>query len=74
MMRKQTELLEEIFPWDFLKIIYLFVYFLVVLDLGCCVRAFFSCREQGLLFSVMYGLRIAGASLVEHRLQACGLR
>jgi len=58
----------------FFLITYLLVYFLVVLGLGCCVRAFSSCREQGLLFSAVYGLLIVVAPLaVEHRLQACGL-
>ena len=43
--------------------------FLAMLDLRCCVRAFFSCREQGLLFVAVHGLLIAVASLVaEHEL------
>ena len=50
----------------FLKFIYLF---LPVLGLCCCVRAFSSCGEWGLLFVVVCGLLIAVASLVaEHRL------
>ena len=48
------------------KFIYLF---LAVLGLRCCVRAFSSCGEQGLLFAVVHGLLIAVASLVaEHGL------
>ena len=44
---------------------FLFIYlFLAVLGLHCCVRAFSSCGEQGLLFTVMDGLLIAVASLV----------
>ena len=51
-----------------LKIIYLFL-FLAALGLRCCVRAFSSCGERGLLFIVVHGLLIAMASLVaEHRL------
>ena len=48
--------------------IYLFIY-LAALGLGCWVRAFSSCGEQGLLFVVVRGLLIAVASLVvEHGL------
>ena len=51
----------------FLTFIYLF---LTVLGIHCCVWAFSSCSEQGLLFVVVRRL-IAVASLVaEHRLQA----
>ena len=43
--------------------------FLAVLGLCCCVRAFSSCGEQGLLFIVVHRLLIAVASLVvEHGL------
>ena len=47
----------------------LFIYlFLVVLGLCCYVQAFYSCREQGLLFIVVCGLLIVVAVLVaEHR-------
>ena len=50
--------------------IYLFIYlFLAALGLRCWARAFSSCGEQGLLFVVVRGLLIAGASLVvEHGL------
>ena len=38
-----------------------------MLGLRCCVRAFSSCGEQGLLFIAVRGLLIAVASLVaEH--------
>ena len=52
------------------KKIYLFIYlFLAALGLCCCVWAFSSCGERGLLFVVVHGLLIAVASLVvEHRL------
>ena len=45
----------------------------------CCIWAFSSCQEKGLLSSVMCGLLIAMASLVaehgapEHRLSSCGI-
>ena len=48
------------------KFIYLFM---AVLGLRCCVRAFSSCGERGLLFVAVRGLLIAVASLVaEHGL------
>ena len=51
----------------FLKI-NLFIYVLTALGLPCCVWAFSSCGEWGLLF-VVHGLLIAVASLVaEHGL------
>ena len=54
----------------------LFIYsFLAMLGLCCCMLAFSSCSEQGLLIVVVRGLLIAVASLVaEHGLQACGLQ
>ena len=54
----------------------IFIYlFLAALGLHCCVRAFSSCGERGLLFVAVCRLLIAVASLVsEHRLQACGLQ
>ena len=54
--------------------IYLFIYyfiylFLVALGLRCCMQAFSSCGEQGLLFVAALSLLIAVASLVlEHGL------
>ena len=40
-----------------------------MLGLHCCVWAFSSCSEQGLLFVAVHGLLIAVASLVvEHGL------
>ena len=58
-----------VFKYRFILFIYLFVCFLAVLDLRCCVRAFSSCGERGLLFVVVRGLLIAVASLVaEHGL------
>ena len=51
----------------FYKFIYLF---LAALGLRCCVRAFSSCGERGLLFVAVRRLLIAVASLVvEHGLQ-----
>ena len=38
-----------------------FIYFLAVLGLRCCARAFSSCGEQGLLFVAVRGLLIAVA-------------
>ena len=48
----------------------LFVYlFMAVLGLHCCMRAFSSCGERGLLFVTVHVLLIVVASLiVEHRL------
>ena len=40
-----------------------FFFFLPALGLRCCVQAFSSCGEQGLLFVAVRGLRIAVASL-----------
>ena len=53
----------------------IFIYlFLAALDLHCCVWAFSSCGERGLLFVVVHELLIAVAFLVaEHGLQAHGL-
>ena len=48
--------------------------FLAALGLHCCVRAFSSCGERGLLFVAVCGLLIVVASLVvEHGLLAHGL-
>ena len=47
----------------------IFILFLAALGLRCCMRAFSSCGERGLLFVVVHGLLIAVASLVvEHGL------
>ena len=48
----------------------LFIYlFLAALSICCCVRAFSSCGERGLLFVAVHRLLIAVASLVaEHGL------
>ena len=52
----------------FNKFIY-FILFLATLGLRCCVWAFSSCGEQGLLFVAVRGLLIAVAFLVvEHGL------
>ena len=46
-----------------------FIYFLAVVSLHCCVWAFSSCGEWGLLFFVVRRLLIVVTSLVEeHRL------
>ena len=45
--------------------LFYFIYlFLAALGLRCCVRAFSSCSERGLLFVAARGLLIAVASLV----------
>ena len=60
--------------------IYLFIYLLTyllmtVLGLRCCMQAFSSCGERGLLFVVVRGLFTVVASLVvEHGLQVCRLQ
>ena len=56
----------SVFFFKFICFIYLF---LAALGLPCCVRAFPSCGERGLLFIVVRGLLIAVASLAaEHGL------
>ena len=54
----------------FLFFLHKFIYlFLAVLGLRCCIWAFSSCSEQGLLFFAVHRLLIAVAPLVaEHRL------
>ena len=61
---------------------------MAALGLCCCVRAFSSCGEQGLLLVVVHGLLVVVASLccraralrawasavVAHRLSSCGSR
>ena len=59
---------------------YKFIYFILLsifaaLGLRCCVWAFSSCGERGLLFVVVRGLLIVVASLVaEHGLEKRGLQ
>ena len=49
------------------KNIFIYIYVLTVLDLGCCMQAFLV--EGGLLFSAVCRLLVVAASLVaEHRL------
>ena len=49
--------------------LYFQIFFLAVLGLRCCTRAFSNCGERGLLFVAVCGLLIALASLVvEHKL------
>ena len=64
--------LEYILPFFFFKVSFFFklIYlFLVALGPCCCVRAFSSCGEWGLLLIVVLRLLIAVASLVaEHGL------
>ena len=45
-----------------------------MLGLHCCLWAFASCSEQGLLFVALCGLLTAVTSLVEYRLSSCGPR
>ena len=60
------------------KCIYLICLFSAVLGLHCCVQAFSSCGERGLLFVAVRGLLIAVASfVVEHGhagFSSCGTR
>ena len=64
----------------FLFFIYLFIYFLAVLGLHFCARAFSSCGERGPLFIAVHGPLTIAASLVAehklqtHRLSSCGSR
>ena len=58
-----------LFYYFFIHLLY-FIYLFLAAGLRCCVRAFSSCGERGLLFIVVRGLLIAVASLVaEHGLQ-----
>ena len=53
----------------FLMHLFYFYLFLAALGLRCCMWAFSSCDERGLLFVAVRGLLIAVASLVaEHGL------
>ena len=53
----------------FFNLFFLIYLFLASLGLRCCVQAFSSCGEQGLLFVAVHRLLIAVASLVaEHGL------
>ena len=53
----------------YLFILFIYFLFLSALGLRCCVRAFSSCGERGLLFVAVPRLLIAVASLVaEHGL------
>ena len=60
--------------------IYLFIYFLAVLGLCFCARAFSSCGERGPLFiAVGRPLTVAASLVAGHRLQtrrlsSCGSR
>ena len=48
---------------------YLFIYlFLAALGLRCCVRAFYSCSERGLLFIAVQGLIVVASLIAEHGL------
>ena len=59
---------------QFISFIY-FLKFFAALGLHCCVRAFSSCGEQGLLLVVAHWLLIAVASLVvEHGPRVHGLQ
>ena len=54
---------------SFLKNEFIYYLFLATLGLCCCVWAFSSCGEQGLLFVAVHGLLISVASLAaEHGL------
>ena len=54
---------------SFFLYFYVIYLFLAAMGLHCCVQAFSSCSEQGLLFVAVCRLLIAAASLVvEHRL------
>ena len=62
------------FVFNISILLYLFIHsfihlFLAASGLRCCVRAFSSCGERGLLFVAVHGLLIVVASLVvEHGL------
>ena len=60
--------------------LFIYIYFLAVLDLCCCTRASSSCGERGLLFVRVRGLLIAVALgvlasvAVARGLSSCGSR
>ena len=63
------------FLFLFLKNLFIYL-FLAELGLRCCVRAFSSCGDRGLLFVVVHGLQSAGLVVVAHGLScsvACGI-
>ena len=86
MNESHTHSQEDNFFFFNINFIYLFIYlfinyyFLAVLGLRFCARAFSSCSEQGPLFIAVHGPLTVAASLVaEHRLQMrrlsnCGSR
>ena len=63
-----------------LNLFYLFIYFLAVLGLRFCARAFSSCGKRGPLFIAVRGpVTVAAPPVAEHRLQmrrlsSCGSR
>ena len=69
-----TQMVESVpgslFKSCFYFILLYFILFLAVLGLRCCVQAFSSCGERGLLFVVVRRLLIAVAFLVAE----CGLQ
>ena len=66
------DMLVFIKPINFFKklIYYLFIYFLAVLGLRCCMRAFSSCGERGLLLVAVRGLLL----LQRMGCSSCGMR
>ena len=55
--------------WGYTTFLKIILFLLAALGLHCCVRAFSSCGERGLLFVVVRRLLVAVASLVaEHGL------
>ena len=60
-----SQLSHQFWAWR----IYFFFFFLAVLGLHCCTRAFSSCGEPGLLFAAVHRFLTEVASLVaQHRL------
>ena len=75
-VKTKSSFLSQIYCYFFFKCCFLFFFkgtllyiylFLAALGLCCCVRAFFSCGERGLLFLEVRGLLIVVAS-------CCGAR
>ena len=64
-------LILNLFSFPFFHI---FFFFLAVLGLRFCVRAFSSCGKRGPLFIAVCGpLTIVASLVAEHRLQTCRL-
>ena len=78
--KQQQSWFLELFLFCFVFLNFLFIFFIAVLGLRFCARAFSSCGKRGPLFIAVRGpLTIAASLVAEHRLQtrrlsSCGAR